>query len=77
MSLTDCNGNCFRIKGEKTLEFHTGQKYCCLCGYYLTTNERFCSCCHCMFRANRRRNRRRQSGKQNEETILELEDFKN
>jgi len=64
--MTICQSICSQIKGEKTIGFHKGQRYCTACRYYLTTIERLCSCCHSMFRTKRRNNKRRQGGVWNE-----------
>ena len=55
-----CNSICSRIENEKVIGFDSGQKYCGLCQYYITTTERICTCCHAMFRSKRRNNKRRQ-----------------
>jgi len=61
--MIECKSICNRIQHEPVLGFHNGQKYCGLCVYYTTTIDRFCTCCHAMFRSNRRHNKRRQGGK--------------
>lgn len=61
--MIECKSSCSLIDREKVMGFHNGQKYCGLCEYYITTVERFCSCCHAMFRSKRRHNKRRQGGK--------------
>jgi hypothetical protein len=60
--MIECKGGCDQIHHEPTLGFHNGQKYCSPCRYYITTIERYCTCCHSMFRSKRRHNKRRQSG---------------
>jgi hypothetical protein len=55
-----CNSICSRIENEKVIGFDSGQKYCGLCQYYITTTERICPCCHAMYRSKRRNNKRRQ-----------------
>jgi len=68
-----CNSICSRIENEKVIGFDSGQKYCGLCQYYITTTERICPCCHAMYRSKRRNNKRRQGGVWNEKIKLGLE----
>lgn len=75
--MIECKGGCSQIYHEPTLGFHNSQKYCSLCGYYITTTERFCDCCHAMFRSKRRRNKRRQGGSWSEKIKSEWRKVQN
>ena len=72
-----CNSICSRIKSEKVIGFHNGQKYCGSCQYYIKTGDRFCSCCRCILRTKRRNNKRRQGGVWNEKNKFDFVGIEN
>ena len=53
-----CKGLCdHEIKKEPIRGYHTGQRYCRMCNYYIETKGLFCNCCRKMYRRGKRHNK--------------------